>query len=190
MKFLQRQSYSKIWIKRLIVVLLTVGSTQLSAQTVRIEAEKLVQDDQFQKTQSIIPVYRYISDSIEPFSKFGLEIDSTLPWYKIKELPDMANCRDTGYSYIYFAGADNAISKGYLLTLIGNFRRSRKTIYFFIDRNNDFDFTNDGLPDSMTYFEHNKKIVLANSKIPEAKYAIKLTRFKYGENVAYKKSSI
>ncbi len=182
----KKQGYLKALIKRLFVVTFTFLTIYSSAQTVRIEAEKLVQDDQFQKTQSIIPIYRYTSDSIEPFSKFGLDIDSTLPWYKIKALPDMANSRDTGYSYIYFAGADNEVSKGYLLTLIGNYRRSRRTIYFFIDRNNDFDFTNDGPPDSMTYFEHDKVIVLENSQIPEAKYAIKLTRFKYGENVAYK----
>ncbi|MBT8326930.1 MAG: peroxiredoxin family protein [Bacteroidia bacterium] len=180
------KTLSNTQIKRLIIVFLTFCSIQLNGQTVRIESEKLVKDDQFHKTQSIIPIYRYVSDSIEPYSKFGLEIDSTLPWYKINKLPDMTNCTDTGYSYIYFAGADNELSKGYLLTLIGNYRRSRRTIYFFIDRNNDFNFTNDGPPDSMTYFDHTKEIVLANRDIPEAKYAIKLTRFKYGENVAYK----
>jgi hypothetical protein len=174
-------------IKRLIIAssFMVLGLT-LMAQTIRIESEKHVKDDAFEKSQSILPIYRYVGDSIEPYTKFGLEIDKTKPWYKISKLPDMSNCRDTGYTYIYFAGADNPVSQGYILTLVGNYRRSRKSIFFYIDRNNDFDFTNDGPPDTMTYMEHNKEITLRNKDIPNAEYGLKLSRFKYGENVRYK----
>lgn len=158
----------------------------VSAQTIKIDMDKKVQDDFFDKSQSILPIYKYTGKSIEPYSKFGLEIDRTKPWYTIKKLPDMKGVRDTGYTYIYFAGADNAESQGYLLTLVGNYRRSRRTVYFYIDRNNDFDFTNDGLPDSITLKDEEFEIELENSTVPGATYAIKLSRFKYGENVRYK----
>ncbi len=158
----------------------------LVAQTIRLDAEKHVKDDVFEKSQSILPIYRYTSDSIEPYTKFGLEIDTTRPWYKISKLPNMEGVRDTGYTYIYFAGADNPISKGYLLAMVGNYRRSRRSVFFYIDRNNDFDFTNDGPPDTIRYRDWSKEILLRNKDIPEATYGIRLSRFKYGENVRYK----
>ncbi len=173
--------------KRLIaaVPIFLIGIS-VFAQTIKIDAIKKVEDDAFQKSQSILPVYRYFTDSIEPYTKFGLEIDTTQPWYKIKKLPEMKNVNDTGYSYIYFAGADNPVSQGYLLTLIGNYRRSRNDMYFYIDRNNDFDFTNDGPPDTLSFREESFEITLHNKEIPDATYALKLTRFKYGENIPYK----
>ena len=158
----------------------------VGAQTTQINMDKKVKDDFFDKSQSILPIYKYTDVRIEPYSKFGLEVDKTKPWYTIKKLPNMEGVRDTGYTYIYFAGADNVGNQGYLLTLVGNYRRSRRTVYFYIDRNNDFDFTNDGLPDSITLRDNDFEIELVNSKIPEASYAIKLSRFKYGENVRYK----
>lgn len=158
----------------------------VSAQSVRLQSQSRVKDDFFEKSQSILPIYKYQSLSIEPYAKFGLEEDIIKSWYTIRELPDMSRCRDTGYTYIYFAGADNAESQGYLLAMVGNYARSRRTVYFFIDRNNDFDFTNDGAPDSITSAQNDFEIDLENSSVPGAKYAIKLTRFKYGENVRYK----
>jgi hypothetical protein len=157
------------------------------AQSVRLETEKRVKDDFFEKSQSILPIYRFESLSIEPYSKFGLEADTTKAWYDIKKMPEMARCRDTGYTYIYFSGADKAENQGYLLCMVGNYKRSRRSVYFYIDRNNDLDFTNDGLPDSITSSQSDFEIDLENAYVPGATYAIKLTRFKYGENVRYKK---
>jgi len=169
----------------ILIPIITIGIF-VSAQTIRIDTEKKVKDDFFEKSQSILPIYKFKGTQIEPYSKFGLEVDTTKPWYTIKKMPNMQGVRDTGYTYIYFAGADNVESQGYLLTMVGNYRRSRRTVYFYIDRNNDFDFTNDGLPDSITLKDNEFEIELQNSSIPGATYAIKLSRFKYGENVRYK----
>ncbi|MBT6234772.1 MAG: hypothetical protein HOI49_01610 [Bacteroidetes bacterium] len=158
----------------------------VNAQVIKIDTEKKVKDDFFEKSQSILPIYKYTGNQIEPYSKFGLEVDANKPWYTIKKLPELLGVKDTGYTYIYFAGADNAVSRGYLLTLVANYRRSRRTVYFYIDRNNDLDFTNDGAPDSITYKQNQFEITLENSTIPDATYAIKLSRFQYGQNVRYK----
>ncbi len=85
-----------------------------------------------------MPVYKFDSMRIEPYAKFGVDMGKNQVWYTIKQLPDMTGCKDTGYTYIYFSGADNSSNKGYLLTLIGNYVRSRRSMYFYIDRNNDF----------------------------------------------------
>jgi len=175
----------KLLRQTILLPILMVGIF-VSAQVIKLETEKKVEDDAFAKSQSIIPIYKYKGDSIQPYSKFGLEIDTTKPWYNIKKLPDMANCRDTGYTYIYFAGSDNAQSQGYLLTMVGNYARSRRTVYFYIDRNNDFDFTNDGPPDSITSQQQSFEIELENANVKGATYGLKLTRFKYGVNVRYK----
>jgi hypothetical protein len=147
---------------------------------------KEVKDDFFKKSQSILPVYQYENNIIEPYSKFGLETDPTQSWYSIQKFPEMKNCKDTGYTYIYFSGSDNDERQGYILALIGNYRRSRRTVYFYIDRNNDLDFSNDGLPDSLISAKNEIKIQLNNINAEDAKYSFQLTRFKYGENVRYK----
>lgn len=157
----------------------------LSAQTT-VELEWKVEDDAFEKSQSILPIYKYESSSIEPYSKFGLEIDTNQPWHQIKKLPELEGCRDTGYTYIYFAGANNAVSQGYLLTIIGNYGRHRKNTLFHLDRNNDFDFTNDGPPDTISWRVRSTVLEMENAEVKGAHYGIKLTRFKYGENVRYK----
>ncbi len=49
-----------------------------------------------------------------------------------------------------------------------------------------FDFTNDGAPDSITIQQNDFQIELENTYVKGATYAIKLSRFLYGENMAYK----
>jgi len=155
-------------------------------QSIRLPTSRDSKDDFFEKSQSILPIYKYENKTIEPYSKFGLALDEKLPWYTIKQLPIMQNCRDTGYTYIYFSGADNIQREGYILCMVGNYIRSRRTVYFYIDRNNDLDFTNDGAPDSLTSYQNDVDITLKNTSAPEARYTFKLTRFNYGENIPYK----
>ena len=157
------------------------------AQNIVLETEHEVEDDQFQKSQSIVPIYKYQGLSIEPYTKFGLDTDENQEWYRIKRLPSMEGCRDTAYTYIYFAGADNDRSQAYILTMVGNYFRSRRTVYFWVDRNNDLDFTNDGPPDSLLYYDHDLVIRMSNLEDSSARYAIKLSRLEYGENVRYKR---
>ena len=143
----------------------------------------MVEDDQFQKSHALLPVYKFESDSIEPYSRFGVDIPDDLPWLKIRKMPNMEGCRDTGYTFIYFSGADNEANQGYLLCLIGNYHTSVRTIYFHVDRNNDLDFTNDGPPDSLGYFDHELTIELENIHAPGAKYAAKLSRYRSNYNM-------
>ena len=45
------------------------------AQSIHLPMIKNVEDDFFEKSQSILPVYKYESNIIEPYSKFGLKPD-------------------------------------------------------------------------------------------------------------------
>ncbi|MCB9261939.1 MAG: hypothetical protein H6607_06155 [Flavobacteriales bacterium] len=161
----------------------------VNAQQFKVNLTERVQDDKISKSLAILPVYKFQSSVIEPFSMFGIEDKNKeeLKPLQIKQLPDMKGFKDTGYTYIYFSGANNEENQGYCLTLIGNYTRTVRTVYFFIDRNNNLDFTDDGMPDSMTYMDETVDISLKNTINPEAEHHLKLTRVQYGQNLAYKK---
>lgn len=154
-----------------------------------VELTERMQDDKIARSLAILPVYIYKSTEIEPFTLFGIDDDEKEAQKPliIKKMPDMSGMRDTGYTYIYFSGANNEVNQGYCLTLLGNYKRSRKTIYFFVDRNNNLDFTDDGAPDSLTYMQENFVLTLSNVHNTNAQHQIKLSRIEYGKNYAYKK---
>jgi hypothetical protein len=108
---------------------------ELSAQqkkSITIKLSERSEDEQFKKSMAIVPVYKYTSSFIEPYIMFGVDPPEDLKDLEVKRLPDMTGMKDTAYSFIYFSGADNAVNQGYILTIIGNYRRSTRTIYFFV----------------------------------------------------------
>lgn len=171
-----------------LVILLT-SLVVKSQNTIRVRLDHRMEDDKISKSLAILPVYQFQTAEVEPFTLFGVneeKLEDRSPLV-IRKMPDLSNMRDTGYTYIYFSGANTDINQGYCLTLIGNYRRSRKTIYFYIDRNNNLDFTDDGLPDSLTYMDEEVVVRLKNMHNDSAEHQLRLTRIKYGENMAYKK---
>lgn len=153
----------------------------------RIYLTDRVEDDKIKKSHAIVPVYKYVTTSIESFDMFGVnKKPEERERITIKKLPEMPACRDTGYTYIYFSGANSDVNQGYLLTLIGNYRRSLRTIYFFVDRNNNFDFSDDGPPDSLQYGVPSFELTLKNTLNSEAEHKIRLSRIQYGKNLKYK----
>ena len=177
--------------KRLFYTLALVACyAQGYSQTdIHVKLTDRMQDDKIAKSLALLPVYKYESSHIEPFTLFGIDEDEkeAQPPLIIKKLPDMHGMRDTGYTYIYFSGANNDVNQGYCLTLIGNFKRSRSTVYFFVDHNNNLDFSDDGSPDSLTYMQEDFVLKLSNQTNSAAQHHIKLSRIKYGKNYAYKK---
>lgn len=175
-------------IKRLLAGVLLLLAAAVSAQknTLTINLTDRTEDEQFTKSMAIVPVYKYTSPQIEPYTMFGVDPPENQTNLEIKTLPDMKGMTDTAYSFIYFSGSDNQTNQGYLLTILGNYRRSVRTIYFWTDKNNNFDFTDDGPPDSMKYHDREVVIHLNNQANPQANYMVKLSRLEYGENVQYK----
>jgi hypothetical protein len=167
-------------------VILCIISSWGFGQNIRVPLTERMEDDNISKSLAILPVYVFQSDSIESNTMFGVERDKTEPKLVIKKFPNMAHVRDTGYTFIYFSGANNVDNKGYCLTLIGNFKRSRRTIFFFIDRNNNLDFTDDGEPDSMTYFQFETVFTFHNINNPQAQHQVRASRIEYGKNLKYK----
>ncbi len=173
--------------KLFVAISFFYSSLILAQQPFRVNLNSKVEDDKLKKTQAIIPVYKYTEMSIEPYSNFGAEISKNTKWIGLKKLPDMRGCFDTAYSFIYFSGADNAENSGYLIAMIGNYNRmSRLPVHFFIDKNNNLDFSDDGLPYLMPFEKDSIIVNLQNSKIIGSDYEIKFSRIVFGKNLAYK----
>ena len=174
--------------KKLISVLglLCLLALNSSAQKkIRIDLTERMVDDKINQSLAVLPVYIFEDINIEPYTMFGVEKKPDQKDLVIKRMPNMYGMRDTAYTYVYFSGANTNVNQGYCLTLIGNYRKSRRTIYFFVDRNNNLDFTDDGQPDSLTMMDHNTILKLANVTNPEAKHWVKITRIEYGQNEKY-----
>lgn len=172
----------------LLLIIIVIGSFCFAQkkQNIKIQLTERTEDDNFKKSMAIVPVYKFISTSIEPYTMFGVDPPKNQKNLEIKTMPDMTGMTDTAYSFIYFSGADNAENQGYLLAILGNYRRSLRTIYFYVDKNNNLNFTDDGPADSMIYHDREIVINLQNQIVPSATYQLKLSRLEYGENVAYK----
>ena len=173
--------------KLFVAISIFYSSLMLAQQTFRVNLNSKVEDDKLKKTQAIIPVYKYTGMSIEPYSNFGAESSKNTKWIALKKLPDMIGCVDTAYSFIYFSGADNTENSGYLIAIIGNYTRmSRRTVHFFIDKNNNLDFSDDGLPYLMPFEKDSIIVNLQNSIVSGSEYEIKFSRIVFGKNLAYK----
>lgn len=102
-------------------------------------------------------------------------------------MPLMDRCIDTAYTFIYFAGTDNPENHGYILAIIGNYNRMlRYTTHFFIDKNNNLDFTDDGLAYEIPFHTDSIVVNLKNSQWKESDYEVKFSRLVFGKNLIYK----
>ena len=74
------QSSVRASIKRLISAFSLFFVVCVShGQVIHIDAEKKVKDDAFEKSQSILPVYKSVSDRIEPYVKL-------FNWFLVKRV--------------------------------------------------------------------------------------------------------
>lgn len=164
-----------------------LGLSSWAQDQIKLNLDERIEDDKISKSLAILPVYKYEDVNIEPYTMFGVSEKPDQKDIVLRKLPDMSGCSDTGYTYIFFSGANSHLNQGYLITLVGNYRRSTRTVYFYIDRNNNLDLSDDGPPDSMTYMETDHLIRLQNLQNSEAEHFVKISRIEYGRNVAYKR---
>lgn len=169
-----------------ILVFLLYSSSSFSQKIHKIYLTSKTEDDKLKKTQAIIPVYKFVNNKIEPYFNFGTDNDKKLQKIIIIKMPDMVGMIDTAFTFIYFSGTDNKQNSPYLISIIGNYKRSRLPIYFFTDKNNNLDFTDDGNPDIMPFESDTLIIKLKNSKIENSEYDVKLSRIIPGKNMGYK----
>jgi len=170
--------------KLLLILFLILAGLNVHSQTT-VLTEGRARDKAYYRAQSIVPIFLLTSDTIEENNAFGVE-DKIKNNTRIIAIPeDLKDQKKLGYGYLYFGAAENAFATGYILFLISNNTRNNKPSILYIDRNNDFDLTNDGAPDSINYTDDHLDIHLFNTKANNAKYIVRLSRFDYNKQYKY-----
>ena len=127
----------------------------------------------------------YFSNPIEAYEPFG-EPSSPLRTANIKIPDNFGRYKDTAYGYLYYGGATNTFSTGYLLFLIGNNRHLEVPHPIWVDRNNNLDFTDDGAPDTAIYYRRFLDITIPGTHPGQGAYISRLSRFPVDSFFSYK----
>jgi hypothetical protein len=153
-----------------------------NAQSWTLDLNEQARDDRFLKSQTSIPMFRLLGDSLEENS---LEGTTPAKWHPIKKMPDLRDCKDTGYFYIYFNGVPHGVLKNYVAVMVGNYSM-RKPMQWWVDYNGNLDFTDDikepiQLLSTFKYVD----ITLVNAANNEGHYTVRLSRLNFVNNTNY-----
>jgi hypothetical protein len=147
---------------------------------ITIPLNQLGRDERFDKFMLTMPVFICERDTV-----LTLDFENLKPAKKVRiKKPEGYN--SYGYSYTFFTGNKNTLNPGYTNLLIAGIYNPKPHLY--IDRNNNFDFTDDGnfviLPisknDSLIFKVNRNDDTLAG-------ISIKLKRLDINSQPAYKK---
>ncbi len=167
------------------VLLLLLCPAELIAQQqelIYVKLNEWARDDRFEKFELVLPLYITETDTIESNDFENLGESKKI---RIKKPEGYKNY---AYGYLYFRGVPNDLNPGYINVLVANYNGREPQL--FTDRNNNYDFTDDGpsrkLP--MAYNVTDTVIIpLQRMDKPDAGVAVKLCRFSYMNKHAYKK---
>lgn len=167
-------------------ILLSMG-VQLGYAQVNytVDLNAMGRDRYFEASKLIAPVFKLNSDEIETYEGFGVEAKKPLQKFKVK-LPDLSGCLDTGYSFL-FSEVSEKSSNGYTAVLIANYSRRHLPAIIFVDHNNNYDFTDDGTPDTFHLIQHYIDIKLKNPERPEQFVTFRWSRFPFTKDLSFKR---
>lgn len=169
-----------------LILLSSAFSTLGWTQEITIPLNERLEDGQFVKSQAMLPMYKFEGPVIEKYTRFG--VDEEVGTMTIQKFPDMSYTKDTGYTFIYFSGADNSRNQGYVLALVGGYRRVYKqNTLLHVDRNNNLDFTDDGPADTLHWKANERILTFHRPDFPKAKYEVKISRFPFNQNPGYRR---
>ncbi|HYG15710.1 MAG TPA: hypothetical protein VEC12_08160 [Bacteroidia bacterium] len=168
------------------VILVAAGLFTARAQAVQqVFFDETAYDERYHKSKLVVPLFRYVSSEIEEYEQFGIENKKGPDKFTLKKLPDMTGCSDTAYGFIYYSGSPSTINRGYITILVGNYRRGTKPAIIYTDANNNLDFTDDGIPDTIDLFTHTKDIKIKNPAAEGAFYIVRLSRYTMAKDLKY-----
>src|SRR5690606_25624016 len=142
-------------------------------------------DRYFETSKLIAPVFKLENSEIESYEGFGIKSNKPLEKFTVK-LPDLTGCLDTGYSFLFSEVSDKS-SNGYTAVLIANYSRRNLPAIIFVDHNNNYDFTDDGEPDTFHLILHYIDIQLKNPESPEQYVTFRWSRFPFTKDLSFKR---
>lgn len=142
-------------------------------------------DRYFETSKLIAPVFKLQNDSIESYEGFGISSEKPLERFKVV-LPEFNAINDTGYTYLFSEVTNNSMN-GYTAVLVANYGRRNLPAVIYVDRNNNFDFTDDGAPDTFHLKLPYLDVDLSHPEIPERKVTFRLSRFDFTKDFVFKR---
>jgi len=147
--------------------LIHFNSNAQTALTQRIKTQL------FDKGYNIMPVYGCNGTQLEYYT--DAYAGEKLEKFEVK-FPDLRGCTDTGYAFVYFAGFERNSCKNFSVIIIGN-ARSMLIPKFFIDKNHNLDFSDDGPSIDFPYNRESIEFDLCNQKETTGCLHYRLTRY-------------
>jgi len=142
-------------------------------------------DRYFETSRLIAPVFQLKNDSIESYQGFGIKNDKPLERFKVK-VPEFTSVMDTGYTFL-FSKLSTSSMNGYTAVLVANYSRRHLPAILYVDHNNNFDFTDDGAPDTFYIPMNHIDIEIRNPDQPQQKVLYRLSRFAFTKDLSFKR---
>lgn len=152
-----------------------------SPDLVYVKLNEWAKNERFDKLQIVIPFYLVQNDTIETFDFENLR-DS-----KKVRIRKPEGHRSYAYGYLFFRGIPNTLNEGFVNILMVDLAERDPRLY--IDRNNNYDFTDDSASMHVPMpFNRKQDVVieLARADRPNAKIAIRLSRMDFSNQYSYK----
>lgn len=159
-----------------LLSILSFFSSSAQVKPIHVDLNIRAEDDQFKKTQSIIPLYVYTGQPIEDIRNFGAESGSKAKTFNAI-LPNLNGINDTFYGFVYSAGAVNKDLPGYYFIVVGNNKRDRSPTPIWVDWNNNLDLSDDGTPDTMWNNNGHMDLNFKHPQDSTANYILRISRF-------------
>lgn len=137
-------------LNRILFLLLFVAFYAVHGQQIRIPLTQRAEDGHYQKLMLVTPVFAFRNDSVEnPMDVIAGAKDDKIRKAKVVA-PVMAAPYRKGYAFIFNGSSKSEFAANYTLLLIQNPGWTAYPTLIWTDRNNNFDLTDDGNPDTMT----------------------------------------
>ncbi len=142
-------------------------------------------DRYFETSKLIAPVFKLMNDTIESYQGFGIKNDEPLQRFKVK-VPEFTSVIDTGYTFLFSKLSTKSLN-GYTAVLVANYSRRHLPAILYVDHNNNFDFTDDGDPDTFYLPMNHLDIEIRNPVQPNQRVLYRLSRFSFTKDFAFKR---
>lgn len=171
--------------KFLFSVLVLVGCNTLmwaqSDELIYVKLDSWAKDERFDKLQVVVPFYMVQNDTIETMDFENMTTSQKLRIIKPEGFKSYA------YGYLFFTGIPNPSNNGFVTILMVDL--AERVPKLLIDRNNNYNFTDDGPAINIPMpFNRKEDVILQLARLdnPKAAIAIRLSRFDFSTKMAYK----
>lgn len=170
------------------LLFLCLGLTSMfgfAQEEIHVDLSGGARDAFFEKSRLIIPVFKLKELQIEEYQEFGVPHEEKPETHSVI-LPKLGKCIDTGYFYLY-SNLNKNKDLSFTPVLVLNYSRRIHPAVFYVDRNHNYDFSDDGAPDTFHFRQKELDISIYEPSDTLQKITTRLSRFPFNEDLSFKK---